>query len=154
MSTRQSLVSICAFSVKQVQQLSIPELMTTINSQDFPKVRNVDEQMPYQVGVHPKLPKTARYLIHEAVSNGHLPLLRSIVNRNALSLTQKDSWSRTALHLMAIFDVDLNVLPNTPPQQVVEIKDGFGRTQADIRTWKQHRVQTSISHPLITWGVE
>ena len=80
--------------------------MQAINRVDLPIVRNVDEQKPYQVGVHPNLPKMGRYLIHEAVLNGHLPLLQSICKRNASALSLKDNWSRTALHLMAIFDID------------------------------------------------
>lgn len=133
-----------SLSDNQVQQVSIPDLMRLINRVELPIVRNVDERTPYQVGVHPKLPKMTRYLIHEAVLNGHLPLLESICSRNSSAISLKDNWSRTVLHLMAIFDIDDKILSDKMSPQVESIKDGFGRTAADIRAWKQQSVQTSL----------
>ena len=141
-----------SLSTDRVQQVSIPELMRCINRIALPIVRDGDERTPYQVGVHPKLPKIVRYLIHDAVLNGHHTLLQSICNRNASSLSLKDNWSRTALHLMAIFDIDGDEFSTQITPEVSSIKDGFGRTAAEIRAWKQQRVQTSALSPSQSQG--
>lgn len=126
-----------------VHQVSISELMNVINRLPLPDVRDVDALKPYQVVVHPKLPKLARFLIHEAILNGHVSLFEALCQRNAHALSIKDNWSRTALHLISIFDLQSAISSAEIPSQFKGIRDGFGRTYTDIEMWKRQQVQTS-----------
>ena len=126
-----------------VQQVSISELMNAVNRLSLPALRDVDVLKPYQVVVHSKLPKLGRFLIHEAILNGHVPLFETLCQRDAHALSMKDNWSRTALHLISIFDLQSAVTSIEFPSQFEAIRDGFGRTYKDIEMWKRQRVNTS-----------
>ena len=64
-------------SEMHLDQVSIPDLMQVVNRLSYPALRDVDVSVPYQVAVHPKLPRLQRFLIHEAVLNGQ-PTLQTI----------------------------------------------------------------------------
>ena len=130
-------------SETHLDQVSIPNLIQAVNALSIPSLRKIDVDTPYQVVLHPKLPKLHRFLIHESVLNGHAPLLKTICQRNPKALSLKDFWSRTALHLMAIFDLQHAMSSVDAPSGVESIKDGFGRTFKDIESWKRQCVHSS-----------
>ena len=132
-------------SHKATQQIALSELMDAINSEPLPPLREIDIRMPYQVGLHSKLPKLGRYFIHEAILNGHKKLFQSIYSRFPEALGQKDNWSRTPLHLMAVFNQEDEFTSVSVPEVTKGMKDGFGRTAKDIRIWKRSIVQTAQS---------
>ena len=134
---------------RHLQQVSISELMCAVNSLTVPSIRDVDIRIPYQIAIHPKLPRLNRFLIHEAVLNGHLPLIQTLCERSSDVLSRRDNWSRTPLHIMAIFNLQNAMGSVEVPSQFEHIKDGFGRTYKDIELWKRQRVLSSkrIAYP-------
>lgn len=123
--------------------LSIPTLMRLIAKQPLPSIRDVDALVPYQLSIHPKLPKMKRFLIHEAVMNGHIRLARELLLRYPKLWSSRDNWNRTPLHLMKIFGVSLDEvgLSQSEIQSVEQLRDGFGRTATDVEEWKNRLVQ-------------
>ena len=132
-------------SNRVTNQIAIPELMQAINSEATPELREVDIQTPYQVIVHSKLPKLVRFLVHEAILGGHDTFFQSMYTRYPKVLMQKDNWSRTPLHLMAIFNSLEEFSSVSVPEKITGVKDGFGRTAKDIQIWKDTLVQTAPS---------
>lgn len=130
-------------SQNSTSQVSIALLMDAINDEPFPPLREIDIRTPYQIGIHPKLPKLGRFLIHEAILNGHKNLFQAIYAHHPKALMQKDNWSRTPLHLMAVLNQMDEASSLSVSEMIQNMKDGFGRTAADIQTWKESLVQTA-----------
>ena len=136
-----------SISGEHLDQVSIPNLIQSVNRLSYPDLRDVDVHTPYQIAIHPKLPKLVRFLIHESVLNGHVPLFQTICQRNPKTLAMKDNWSRTPLHIMAVFNLQIALESVEIPSQFEHIKDGFGRTYKDIEVWKKQRVHSSKTIP-------
>jgi hypothetical protein len=126
-------------------QVSIKNIFSLIESNPVPVIRACDAEVPYQVQIHPKLPKLHRYLIHESILNGHQVLLRRLIERSNKVLYAKDNWLRTPLHVAEIMEIGESVracASQTDIQKMERLKDGFGRTPTQIAKWKQTRVHT------------
>lgn len=123
------------------RDLPMQELRKAINTQPFPSFGKEQIHRPYQLQVHPKIPKQHRFLIHDAVMNGHTPLLCELLS--AATVPQVDFWRRNVAHLCELFSfADIRAILEKYPSLQSQ-KDGFGRTPQDIRNWKHTLVQNA-----------
>lgn len=124
--------------------LSMSDLMKSINQMPLPKLSPADVNLSHQFAVHSKIPKQHRTLLHTAVMNNHSVLIKQLLKHPQATLKQ-DYWARTALHIAEIFSLtEIAEALKIHFTSQTDIQDGFGRTSDGIRRWKDTLHQSAI----------
>lgn len=116
------------------------DFITAINASPKPP-RPIEISHGYHIRAGKTLPKVKQHLIHAAVANYNLPLLKTLIERG-VKVAIWDHFGRNILHLAHIVGASkiiefISSLPENVQHTLNIRKDVFGKTPAEIATWKQ-----------------